>query len=48
MTSVLALHAQFKHQRSFPDYYGENLDALWDCIQCVEVPLSSASKVNRQ
>ena len=40
MTSVRALHAQLKQQLSFPDYYGENLDALWDCIRCVDVPLT--------
>ena len=40
MTSVQALHAQLKQQLSFPDYYGENLDALWDCIRCVDVPLT--------
>ena len=39
MTSKPALHAQLKQKLSFPDYYGENLDALWDCIRCVDVPL---------
>lgn len=23
----------------FPDYYGKNLDALWDCLRDVELPL---------
>ncbi|TPG58017.1 barstar family protein [Hymenobacter nivis] len=40
MTSELALHAQLKQKLFFPDYYGENLDALWDCIRCVDVPLT--------
>ena len=40
MTSVPALHAHLKQQLSFPDYYGENLDGLWDCIRCVDVPLT--------
>lgn len=27
-----ALHAFFKKELEFPDYYGENLDAFWDCL----------------
>ena len=26
------LHAFFKKELEFPDYYGENLDAFWDCL----------------
>ncbi|NVO86657.1 barstar family protein [Hymenobacter terrestris] len=40
MTSEQALHAQLKQHLCFPDYYGKNLDALWDCIRCVAVPLT--------
>jgi ribonuclease inhibitor len=40
LTSVTARHAHFKEQLSFPDSSGENLDALWDCIRCVDVPLT--------
>jgi ribonuclease inhibitor len=40
MTSEPALYAQLQQRLSFPNYYGQNLDALWDCIRCVEVPLT--------
>lgn len=26
------LHTTLKKVFGFPDYYGENLDALWDCL----------------
>ena len=32
--SYLALHKYFKQVFSLPDYYGNNLDALWDCLYC--------------
>ena len=32
--SYLALHQYFKQVFSLPDYYGNNLDALWDCLYC--------------
>lgn len=28
----LDLHKELKEKFGFPDYYGENLDALWDCL----------------
>ena len=27
------LHKILKEAFDFPDYYGENLDALWDCLE---------------
>ena len=32
--SYLALHQYLKQVFSLPDYYGNNLDALWDCLYC--------------
>ena len=28
----LEMHAVIKHSLKFPDYYGCNLDAFWDCL----------------
>lgn len=34
------LHAVLKETLQLPDYYGNNLDALWDCLTgWVEMPL---------
>ena len=27
------IHRAIKKQLDFPDYYGENLSALWDCLR---------------
>lgn len=27
------IHTVLKKSFGFPDYYGENLDALWDCLK---------------
>jgi len=27
------IHRALKKQLDFPDYYGENLSALWDCLR---------------
>ena len=43
----LELHDVLKKAFGFPDYYGKNLDALWDCLDnycdwdlCVYVEMS--------
>lgn len=28
------LHQRFQDALNFPEYYGKNLDAFWDCIRC--------------
>ena len=32
--SVHGLHAYLKEAFQLPDYYGFNMDALWDCLRC--------------
>ena len=32
--TLLELHQYLKEVFSLPDYYGNNLDALWDCLSC--------------
>lgn len=31
-TTVNEFHKVVKNKFEFPEYYGENLDALWDCL----------------
>lgn len=39
MTSKRAAHEYIKRKLEFPDYYGENLDALWDILTTISQPL---------
>lgn len=32
--SLLGLHQYLKEVFQLPDYYGNNMDALWDCLSC--------------
>lgn len=37
--TVYTLHQELKDSLKFPDYYGMNMDAFWDCITWdIEVP----------
>lgn len=33
--SVWELHERLKEAFHLPDYYGHNMDALWDCLHCM-------------
>lgn len=40
-TSIEELHAELKFKFNLPDYYGNNLDALWDCLTTdIELPVT--------
>ncbi|MBU3075442.1 barstar family protein [Clostridium estertheticum] len=40
-TSKEKLHAILKSELQLPDYYGNNLDALWDCLTCdIHLPMT--------
>ena len=32
--SLWTLHKYFKEVFNLPDYYGHNMDILWDCLDC--------------
>ncbi len=41
LTTRENLHNELKEKLNFPDHYGENLDALWDClVGWVDLPLT--------
>ena len=31
---ISEIYKEIKNKFDFPPYYGENLDALWDCLDC--------------
>ena len=39
MTSKETVHAYLASMISFPDYYGNNLDALWDVLTTISEPV---------
>jgi ribonuclease inhibitor len=41
VTNKKELHDQLKEKLKFPDYYGNNLDALWDCLTgWIDLPIT--------
>ncbi|HPF44319.1 MAG TPA: barstar family protein [Syntrophomonadaceae bacterium] len=40
MTSVGSTHRYLRKKLNFPDYYGGNLDALWDMLTTLSDPVS--------
>lgn len=40
MTSKSAAHKYIKELMNFPEYYGENLDALWDLLSTYSEAIS--------
>jgi ribonuclease inhibitor len=38
ITSVEAAHSYLAHKFNFPEFYGRNLDALWDILSTTSVP----------
>ncbi len=39
MGSPAEAHNYLKEAMNFPDYYGENLDALWDMLTTIDHPI---------
>lgn len=41
LTDKNVLHQILKQELNLPDYYGENLDALWDCLTTdIKLPIT--------
>lgn len=41
LTDKNILHQTLKKELKLPEYYGENLDALWDCLTTdIQLPLT--------
>lgn len=39
MTSIKATHGYLRRKLNFPEYYGGNLDALWDILSTISNPV---------
>lgn len=47
MTSKETIHAYLASTMNFPDYYGTNLDALWDVLTTISEPVD-ITLINKQ
>lgn len=45
MTTRADAHAELRREMHFPEYYGNNLDALWDMLSCGEAEVVLRSPV---
>lgn len=53
--NAIDMHHELKATFNFPDYYGENLSALWDCLsyrwdrkECITVIIRGQGKVSKE
>lgn len=37
--TVYTLHQELKNSLNLPEYYGMNMDALWDCISSADIEI---------
>ncbi|MGF7037363.1 barstar family protein [Mucilaginibacter lappiensis] len=41
ITTIDDFHLEIKKKLGFPEYYGENLNALWDCLtSSIDLPVT--------
>lgn len=45
LTDAAGLHAAMSEAFGFPEFYGKNLNALIDCLTCLDDPKAAMSRV---
>lgn len=48
MSEQQEIHEYLAKQFNFPDYYGKNLDALFDCLTSITTPTAVLAVINAQ